>query len=228
MSKKKKKILKTTTTVTEEIVSVGEKTLVANAYDRSGSISSIIDDVIGGSNQFIKDQKKLDDEAYMTIALFDDQYELLYDEVPIKEVELLDKTKWYPRGTTALYDAIGKLINQIKASKNEYDKVIVCIVTDGYENSSIEYNSESIKKLIKECEEELNWTFVYLAANQDAFDVGTSFGISAGNTYSFSFDSAGAQAFTSSINNAVNYYRSTSTANLSTSDLMDSFGEKKE
>lgn len=212
MSKKK---VVTKTVVTEEIIT-NEKTQIICILDRSGSMSSIIDDARGGFNEFISKQKELEDEASMTVALFDDRYDLLYDDVSIKEVEKINQNTWYPRGMTALNDAIGKTINNVKANhaklkkKDRPDKVIVCIVTDGMENASMEYNSESVKNLIKGCEKD-NWSFVYLAANQDAFAVGQNYGFSVGNTMNFTADSKGIDNVYATLTNTVSNYRSYST-----------------
>lgn len=231
-----KKIKKTTTTViTEKVVNTDEKTLVVLILDRSGSMgfNNLINDAIGGVNQYIKDQKKLKDEAYMTAALFDDRYELIYNNVPMGEVELFTTDVWSPRGMTRLYDAIGRTLNDVKSlvKKNKIDKVLVNIVTDGQENDSVEYTADQIKKLIKSCEKE-GWAFTYLAANQDAFKEGSKFGISKGNTYNFSADAGGMSNVSATLNNATTYYRSTATSDVAfaanAANLMDNFGVNDE
>jgi hypothetical protein len=216
MAKKKKVTTTVTTTVTEEIINVStnEKTQVVCILDRSGSMSSIINDSIGGFNTFLKQQKELKDEATITVALFDDKYELLYDDVDIKKAEELTNNVWFPRGTTALYDAIGKTINNVKANHarlgNEVpSKVLVCIVTDGYENASKEYNLYNIKDLINDCEYN-NWNFIYLAANQDAFVVGSTLGVSIGNTFTYVADSSGISDMSNIMYNATANYRNMS------------------
>lgn len=216
MAKKKKVTTTVTTTVTEEIIntSANEKTQIICILDRSGSMSSIINDSIGGFNTFLKQQKELKDEATITVALFDDKYELLYDDVDIKKAEELTNKVWFPRGTTALYDAIGKTINNVKANHarlgNEApSKVLVCIVTDGYENASKEYFLNDIKNLIKDCEDN-NWNFIYLAANQDAFAVGSTFGVSIGNTFTYVADSSGIGDMSNIMYNATANYRNMS------------------
>lgn len=230
-----KKVKTTTTTViTEEIVNVGEKTQIICILDRSGSMGSIIEDAIGGFNEFLRDQKKLKDDASMTVALFDDYYEMLYDNIPLPEVENFSRSTWSPRGMTALYDAIGKTINEVKnthsklVKKDRPDKVLVCIVTDGLENASREHTSEQVKKMIKECEKENGWSFIYLAANQDAFDVGTSMGFSGGNTYTFTANSKGMSNISATLDSVTTYYRSSSTSDMEfaaiTDNLMDNFG----
>jgi hypothetical protein len=222
MTKKKKVTTTVTTTVTEEIISSNEKTQIICILDRSGSMSEngIIYEAINGFNDFLKKQRELKDKATLTVALFDDQYELLYDDVDIKEVPDITYDTWKPRGLTALFDAIGKTINTVKANhmklgSEKPDKVLVCIVTDGKENASKEYinKGDVIKKLIKECENE-GWNFIYLAANQDAFDVGSSFGISHGNTYTFTTTTTGIYAMSMTLNDAAVSYRSMSTRDV--------------
>ena len=216
---KKKTVKKTTvTTVTEETV-LNEKTHIICILDRSGSMTDIMNDSIGGFNEFLKQQKELPDEATLTVALFDDKYELLYDFVDIKEAKEITKKEWYPRGTTALYDAICKTIHTDRAKIDNLgveapSKVLVCVVTDGYENSSRENNVNDTKKLIKECEKN-DWNFIYLAANQDAFEVGGGFGISYGNTYSYTASGAGVQAMNSTLTSAATKYRGMSSDSVS-------------
>jgi uncharacterized protein YegL len=215
MANKKKKVTTTvTTTVTEETVLTNERTHIICILDRSGSMSSIMSDSIGGFNDFLKKQKELPDKATITVALFDDRYEVLYDCVDIKEAHKLTPIVWFPRGTTALYDAVGKTINNerinlAKLGDEKPSKVLVCVVTDGEENASKEYSLDNIKKLIKDCEKE-DWNFLYLAANQDAFSVGKSFGISGGNTFTYTASSTGVMNMSNVMNDASIMYRSVS------------------
>ncbi len=227
MTKRKKVAKPATTDVTSDELGfpkygnsddiTNEKTQIICILDRSGSMAdkNVIVEAINGFNNFLDEQKKLKDKATLTVALFDDRHELLYDDVDIQKVEKITRDTWSPRGMTALYDAIGKTINTAKANHAQLGtekptKVLVCIVTDGLENASQEYNRDSIKKLIKQCEDE-DWSFVYLAANQDAFDVGTSFGVSGGNTYTFAATTAGAYNMSMTLNNASVSYRGMST-----------------
>jgi hypothetical protein len=214
MAKKKKVTTTVTTTVTEEIINVpnNEKTHIICILDRSGSMAGIMSDSIGGFNTFLKQQKELPDEATITVALFDDRYELIYDNIDIKKAEELTSKIWYPRGSTALYDAIGKTIFYDIATFEKHGnekpaKVLVCIVTDGQENSSREYSLGAIKDLIKGCEKN-NWNFIYLAANQDAFSVGQSFGVSAGNTFTYTASADGVANMSATLNSASINYRS--------------------
>lgn len=213
-NKKKKVTTTVTTTVTEEIISIpsNEKTHIICILDRSGSMCSIINDSIGGFNTFLEKQKTLPGEATITVTLFDDKYELVYDNIDIKKAEILTKNVWFPRGSTALFDAVGKTIMTEKGNLKKLGveapaKVLVCIVTDGQENSSHEYNSSSIKKLIKECEDD-NWNFIFLAANQDAFATGGSFGMSVGNTFNYTASSSGVKGMSDVMSFATTSYRS--------------------
>ena len=216
MAHKKKVTTTVTTTVIEEIIPSNEKTQIVCVLDRSGSMSEngIIYEAISGFNRFLAEQRKLKDTATLTVVLFDDQYDMLYDDVDIKTVKDITYDTWTPRGTTALYDAIGKTINKVKAKHAQLGneapaKILVCIVTDGKNNASHEYTRDGIKGLIKECEN-INWNFVYLAANQNAFEVGSSFGVSAGNTMTFAASGAGASAMSATLNNVSTSYRSMS------------------
>jgi hypothetical protein len=217
VKERKKKVTTTvvTTTVTEEIVG-NERTHIICVLDRSGSMGNIMTDSIGGFNEFLRQQKALPGEATITVHLFDDKHDCIYDYVDIKNAQELTRAVWYPRGTTALYDAIGRAINKDKAKftamgKEAPSKVLVCVVTDGLENASTEFRREDIQKLIKACEND-DWNFIYLAANQDAFSVGTSFGISGGNTITYTANSAGVGMMSATLNCVATSYRSMSSS----------------
>jgi uncharacterized protein YegL len=211
----KKTVKKTTTTTVVEEITSNEKTEILCVLDRSGSMSRIIDDAIGGFNEFIKDQKEIEGEATMSVALFDDNYQLLYDNVDIKEVEEFDRKTWTLGGMTALNDAIGKMINDVenrraKQSEDEKaSKVLVVIVTDGYENSSKEFTAQQVKDLISKKKKD-DWQFIFLAATDDAFTTSSGYGISAGNTMQFTANSTGTITMSNAVNNATRLYRSTS------------------
>lgn len=156
--------------------------------DRSGSMGAIRDDAIGGFNTFLEEQKAVKGKANLTLVLFDDQYEVPVKSVDIKKVEPLTHETFVPRGMTAMNDAIGKALSELES--NAPDKAIVCIITDGAENSSREYTSEQVKQKIKNAEER-GWQVVFLAANIDAFAAGSVLGINMNSTFSFSANSQG-------------------------------------
>lgn len=123
--------------------------------DRSGSMSGLETDTIGGFNSMLEKQKKESGEAFVTTVLFDDKYELLHDRYDIKGVNLLTEKEYYVRGSTALLDAIGITINNIGkalSNTNEEDrpgKVLFVIITDGMENSSREFSYEKVKEMVE-------------------------------------------------------------------------------
>jgi len=143
--------------------------------DRSGSMCTCWDDVIGGYNQFVTEQKKGEGDCTFSLVAFDDKYDKPLDFADIKVVsESISELNILPRGSTALYDAIGKAISETgeKLSKlneeNRPEKVMVVIQTDGYENASREYTSSTVKDLIKQQEEKYNWQFMFVGADKNA------------------------------------------------------------
>lgn len=154
---------------------------IAVLLDRSGSMNSIKEDTEGGFAAFLTEQKKSPGRCDVTLAQFDDSYEEVYVGKPLASVPPLVLT---PRGTTALLDAIGRLVTttgERLAAMPEEDRpasVLVVIMTDGLENASKEYSRGAVQKLIKEQTDTYGWTFVYLGANQDAIAVGEGLGVS--------------------------------------------------
>ena len=139
--------------------------------DRSGSMYSFTEDTIGGYNNYLEKERKINNSRITTI-LFDDEYEVLHDRINIKEVNNITKKEYYTRGCTALYDAIGKTITKLDNQKT--DKVLFIITTDGLENASKEYNKNTIRKMIKNHN---NWEFIYIGANIDSYEEGNKIGI---------------------------------------------------
>lgn len=159
--------------------------------DRSGSMASIKDDAIGGFNTFIEGQKKVQGTANVTLVLFDNEYEKVYENIDINSVAILTDQVFVPRNTTALNDAIGKTINEVGDRLNKTpedqrpEKVLITILTDGYENASREFDNNKIKEMINHQREKYSWEFIYLAANQDAFATAGNYGISKGFASNF-------------------------------------------
>jgi uncharacterized protein YegL len=179
--------------------------------DRSGSMQLIANDAIGGFNAFLKDQQSQPGEAKLTLVLFDNAYEVLHDRVKLGDVPELNGLTYYPRGGTALYDAIGKSINtlgnNLDNEVNKPDKVIFVILTDGEENSSREFSKEKIAGMIKHQQEKYSWEFIFLAANQDAFEAGSALNISAHNTANFSATGLGVRGAYANISGMTSSYR---------------------
>lgn len=165
--------------------------------DRSGSMSGIESDTIGGFNSFIQKHKK-NQNTKVTTILFDDQYEVLYERKPITEVKKLTPKEYYVRGCTALMDAIGKTINTLD-KKIKDNKVLFVITTDGLENASREYDKNKIKRLIKK---HPNWEFIYIGANIDSFAEASSIGIKASNTANYQKSKRGVSSLFTSVGKA--------------------------
>lgn len=153
--------------------------------DRSGSMMSLTYDTIGGFNSFVEKQKNEPGEALLTTILFDDQYEVLHNGVNIKDIPVMTKDQYWARGWTAMYDAVGKAINDVGqrlSNTPEQDrpgKVIFVITTDGMENASREYTQEKVKEMIQHQTEKYSWDFIFLGANIDSVQTAESIGIKA-------------------------------------------------
>ena len=152
--------------------------------DRSGSMGHIQEQVIRSFNEFLAEQKKVKTKATISLIQFDDQYELNYEGVDIQDAKDLNASTYEPRGMTALNDAIGRtIVNMKKRLKNTKDNVLVVITTDGMENASREFSRRQIFDMIKECEEKLGWKFMYLAADDASFDEYEDMGMDHGRSF---------------------------------------------
>lgn len=179
--------------------------------DRSGSMGGLESDTIGGYNSMLSKQKKeKTGKVSVTTVLFDDQYELLYNQVPIEKVSPMTEEEYYVRGSTALLDAIGKTVMQVKANQDKKeikDKVLFVIITDGMENASREYRVEQIKKLIEERKEKDNWEFLFLGANIDAIGAAKDLGIDSSRAVRFKSDKKGTAKNYEVLNEAIKEIR---------------------
>ena len=172
--------------------------------DRSGSMESIRDDAIGGFNSFLEEQQNLDGKANLTLVLFDDKYEVPVKSVDIQKVKPLTRESFVPRGMTAMNDAIGKAVAEL--SEIAPEKAVVCIITDGAENSSKEFTNQQVKDKIKEVEAK-GWQVVFLAANIDAFSAGGSLGINSATTFGFAANAQGVQNAYATMSASTRAYR---------------------
>lgn len=180
--------------------------------DRSGSMSGLESDTIGGFNAFIKKQSELEGETLVTAVMFDDQYEVLWNGIDAKNVKLTDR-EYYVRGCTALLDAVGKTILDVghrlsmAIEEQKPGKVIFVITTDGMENASREFNYDKVKELIKHQQEKYNWEFIFMGANIDAVKEADSLGINVENAYNFEASEDGVEKMYNVICEAVSEKR---------------------
>lgn len=165
--------------------------------DRSGSMSGLESDTIGGFNPMIAKQQKEEGEAIVSTVLFDDETDVIHDRVAIGDVKKLTEEDYYVRGCTALLDAVGGAIHHIgnvhKYAREEDRpaKTLFVITTDGLENASRHYSFKDVKKLIKRQQEKYNWEFLFLGANIDAIEVAGNMGISRDRAANYNCDEVG-------------------------------------
>lgn len=165
--------------------------------DRSGSMSGLESDTIGGYNTLLQKQKKEPGEAVITTVLFDDKYELLHDRINLRGIEPITDKEYFVRGSTALLDAVGKTINKIgNVQKNTIEDeraehVMFVITTDGMENASREFSYEKVRQMIEHQKNKYDWEFIFLGANIDAIAAAERFGISKDRAANYNADSEG-------------------------------------
>lgn len=165
--------------------------------DRSGSMSGLEGDTIGGYNAMLAKQKKEPGEAVITTVLFDDKYELLHDRINLRGIAPITDKMYYVRGSTALLDAVGLTIQKIsKAQKQTLpderaERVMFVITTDGMENASREFSYEKVHQMIEDQKSQAGWEFIFLGANMDAAATAKRFGIEENRATSYMADSEG-------------------------------------
>ena len=165
--------------------------------DRSGSMSGLESDTIGGFNSMLKKQQaELEGNALVSTILFNHESIVLHDRIPIAEVEPLTEKDYEVRGTTALLDAIGSSVKHIKnvhkyaREEDRPEKTLFVITTDGMENASRKFSFDEIKRLVSR-QTELGWEFIFLGANIDAIEVAGNIGIDARRAVNYHSDSRG-------------------------------------
>jgi hypothetical protein len=162
--------------------------------DRSGSMNHLVEAAIQGFNHFLREHQTASGLARLTLVLFDDEYLVPAQSLPIAEVVPLDARTYVPRNSTALLDAIGRSIDELGArlaATPEPDrpaKVIMAILTDGLENASTQYTWKDIASRIKHQTEVYKWDFLFLGANQDAIATAAQINIAADNAATFRAD----------------------------------------
>lgn len=167
--------------------------------DRSGSMSGLESDTIGGFNAMIEKQKKAPGEAMVSTILFDNVSEVIHDRVNIRNIKPMTDSEYCVRGCTALLDAIGGAIHHIgnvhKYARTEDvpEHTLFVITTDGMENASCRYDSERVKQMIERQKARHGWEFLFLGANIDAVETAGRFGIGADRAVNYHADRAGTQ-----------------------------------
>ena len=165
--------------------------------DRSGSMSGLEGDTVGGFNSLIDKQRKQDGECYVSVVLFDNESEVIYDRVKLADVRRMTEDDYTVRGCTALIDAIGGAIHHIgnihKYARPEDvpEHTMFVIMTDGMENASHRYSSDKVRQMIEHEKTEYGWEFLFIGANIDAVSTAKRFGIGANRAVNYHADSCG-------------------------------------
>lgn len=151
--------------------------------DRSGSMSGLEKDTIGGFNSMLEKQRREPGEAVVSTILFDNRIEVIHDRVPLADVPDLTDRDYFVRGCTALLDAVGGAIHHIgnvhryARKKDVPEKTLFIITTDGMENASRYYTYDKVSHMIRRQKKRYGWEFLFLGANIDAAAEAERFGI---------------------------------------------------
>ena len=181
--------------------------------DRSGSMSGLESDTIGGFNSMIAQQKREDGECFVSTVLFDSESEVLHDRVKLADVPAMTDRDYTVRGCTALLDAIGGAIRHIgnihkyARAEDVPAKTMFVITTDGMENASRRYTHDKIKAMIERQKEKYGWEFLFLGANIDAVSVANTIGIAADRAVDYHADAKGTALNYEAVGQAVSAVR---------------------
>ena len=182
--------------------------------DRSGSMSGLEADTIGGFNSLIKKQRKEQGEAVVSTVLFDDTCDVIHDRVPVEKVAKLTEDTYFVRGCTALLDAVGGAIHHIgsihKYARDEDrpEKTLFIITTDGMENASHRYTYKKVKKMVERQKTRYGWEFLFWGANMDAIAVAGNIGIHADRAVTYQCDEEGTALNYEVLGEAIHHVRS--------------------
>ncbi len=196
--------------------------------DRSGSMSGLEADTIGGFNSMMEKQKKTGEKAIVSTVLFDDECEVIHDRVPIEDIGKMTDEQYFVRGCTALLDAVGGAIHHIKnihkyaREEDRPEKTIVVITTDGMENASRKYSREKIARMIKKQQKKYGWEFIFIGANIDAYAEAQKYGIREDRAVNYVCDGLGTAGVFAGVTRAVCSVMKSESAKTVARDLDDS------
>ncbi|MBQ6889436.1 MAG: VWA domain-containing protein [Oscillospiraceae bacterium] len=182
--------------------------------DRSGSMSGLEADTIGGFNGMLEKQKGEAGQAIVSTVLFSNDSQVLHDRVALEEVAPMTGKDYYVSGCTALLDAVGGAIHHIgnvhKYAREEDrpEKTVFVITTDGMENASRRYSYAKVKQMIQRQKEKYGWEFLFLAANIDAAREAARFGIDESRAANYHADGKGTAVIYQAVSEAVCSIRS--------------------
>ena len=154
------------------------RTQLVFIIDRSGSMSGLEKDTVGGFNSVLSQNREVPGECLVTTILFSTDFTVLHDAVPLEQVKDMTLRDYRPGGCTALLDAMGSAITRM-LWQEEPGNVQFIIITDGEENSSREYRLSQIREMVTRLQTQRGWDFLFLGANMDAISAAGSLGIRA-------------------------------------------------
>ena len=195
--------------------------------DRSGSMSGLESDTIGGFNAMLRQQKGQDGGCFVSTVLFDNTCQVLHDRIKLENVPPMTEQDYTVRGCTALLDAIGGAIHHIgnihKYARPEDvpEHTVFVITTDGMENASRRYSSDKVKAMIQRQKEKYGWEFLFLAANIDAVETAANLGVSADRAANYHADSQGTAVVYETVSQAVSQVRCAAPLSASWSENID-------
>ncbi len=185
--------------------------------DRSGSMSGLEKDTIGGFNSLIAKQKREEGQAVVSTVLFDNDSCVIHDRIPVENIQPMTEKEYFVCGSTALLDAVGSAVKHI-ANVHKYvreedrpEKTLFVITTDGMENASRYYSYDKVKQLVERQKEKYGWEFLFLGANIDAVSTASKFGIEADRAVDYHSDSQGTQLNYRVVGDAISHIRTKST-----------------
>ena len=202
--------------------------------DRSGSMSGLESDTIGGFNGMIERQKQEEGEALVSTVLFSDESKVIHDRVDLQKIEPMTDKQYYVGGCTALIDAIGSAIHHIgnvhKYAREEDrpEHTIFVITTDGMENASHRYTSDQVKAMVQRQKDKYGWEFLFLGANIDAVETAAHFGIEESRAVNYHCDPIGQNRVYEGVDRAVRSVRACAKVDIDwKKDIEEDFNTRK-
>lgn len=201
--------------------------------DKSGSMSGLERDTIGGFNSMLKEQQEVSGEAVVTTLLFSDRVKLLHDRLDIQAVAPLTDDDYSVGGNTALLDALGAAMHKVKEAHRKMrkdflpEKVLFVVITDGEENASRHYTARMIRERIEKYKK-TGWEFIFFGANMDSVMQAGSLGISYDRAFDYFSDSVGTRSAYSEISAISSAIRTgTAVPKSSADDVKNALGNLK-
>jgi hypothetical protein len=201
--------------------SEGGSILINFVLDKSGSMDVVRSATIDGFNEFLRTQRASTGAAWLTLTMFDTQFYEVCRGVPLREVPEMEQGNYVPGGCTALYDAVARSIGiadrYLDRLDTHPDQVLFVIMTDGLENASREFNQRQVFDMIRDREEHRGYEFVYLGANQDAYAVASTVGVTADKARNWVASDKGARKMHSRLNEQISAFRATAMPHMADS-----------